>query len=532
MFRFARRAACIAARSPREFYRGAVRDEAAGSRSISSSPEFEQEDDNAQSKHLHRPGAGGFARSNFLRNRLGDKVEENYEFMDDIKKGAMGHVRVARHLGTGKKVVMKVAYKSNSMHFQALTRELEFLKVTDHPNVRRLYESFEDEDKLCLVLQLCAGGDLQDHIQRKHKFRGGFDEEELVLFMKDMLRSVAYCHSHSIVHRDLKPANFLLKWQAPLDWDLVGYVPHVQLVDFGISGVVPSSKPSKRMLVVKTGTDGYTAPEIILSRPYGFAADMFSLGATLYTMITGMLPIWLEAVQFYHFPRHPRLKSLSTDGKHFLGSLLAHDPQKRLSADEALAHAWLSASSSDEAISCHHLDEDRARYIRRFGRRSKLQRCARSSMIALSSLDSPSLVSLQADFLDADKDKDGEISGRDLAKALRLPKSIEGINLLASLDTSNTGTLSLLQWLAASSPDHMFRSPEGAKRAFETLDTDGDGLISFKDLHEALPDVFSQEEFELEMRRYDLNGDGFIDINEFCELLEEEVQDASSLAGM
>merc|ERR1712039_533378 len=132
-------------------------------------------------------------------------------------------------------------------------------------------------------------------------------------------------------------------------------------------------------------------------------------------------------------------------------------------------------------------------------------------MIATSSLCEPELEDLEDEFLEISGKDDGEISGRALKSTLRLRSSLEAADLLHGMDNSGGGTLCFSEFLVATSSAEIFNSEKGAARAFENLDSDGDGFISATDLLEVLPHVFSEEELKEEMTRYDLNGDGLID---------------------
>lgn len=498
------------------------------SRPPTKEPTFESQDNDA-SKWLTKPAPGGYARSNFIRDRLGDTIEDNYEFADNdsIVCGGMSRVKGAFHKRTGKKVAIKIVEKVHSDHLQALTRELEILKTTDHPNIVRLHEVYEDEEKLCLVLQFCSGGTLLDHIRSTHKSGRGFDEEELKDLTINMLQAISYCHSHNIVHRDIKPTNFM-------------FAPRLKLVDFGVSGVVPKREGSipisekhlqlykanapKRLLEVKTGTDGYIAPEILDNRRYGPSSDMFSLGATLFHMITGKPPMWLESLRRYHLPKSPRLQNLSAAALNFSARLLSPDPKVRPTAGEALKDPWLAKENETDF---RHLDENRISKLQRHSMRSKLQRCVRTNYVVHTTVPEEDLVGFEDEFCSMVRTSMGEISKKDLKKSLRLRSSMEASNLLEALDAAGSESLSFSEWLVSSCSEDVFNDEVAARRAFETLDSDGDGFISAKDLYVVLPGVFAEQEILEEMGQHDLNNDGHIDFHEFCELLKQETTSQS-----
>lgn len=79
------------------------------------------------------------------------------------------------------------------------------MKFCDHPNIIKLYETFEDIRNIYLVMELCAGGELFDRIINA----GHFTETQCAVLMKQILQTIHYLHENGIMHRDLKPENFL-----------------------------------------------------------------------------------------------------------------------------------------------------------------------------------------------------------------------------------------------------------------------------------------------------------------------------------
>ncbi|CAK0859138.1 unnamed protein product, partial [Prorocentrum cordatum] len=166
-----------------------------------SRPEFEHDDDVAQTTYLRRPGDGGFARRNFVGDTRGRDFHKVYKLTGKQKDGGMAAIRGALHRQTGVPVAVKLVAKSRVQDAKAMLREIEFLKVTDHPNIVRLHETFEDAENMYLVMEYCMGDTLGDRILSRHRDGTGFTEEEVVFFARELLRAVAYCHTQSIVHR-------------------------------------------------------------------------------------------------------------------------------------------------------------------------------------------------------------------------------------------------------------------------------------------------------------------------------------------
>ncbi|CAJ1450251.1 unnamed protein product, partial [Effrenium voratum] len=276
----------------------------------STSTEIEHRDDGAFKRYVPGPKTGGFARGSFIAWRRHERVRESalsvdsiqelYDFQEVVGEGGFGTVHRARHRRTGEFVAIKSIGKSKLEDEEMLQLEVEFLKLSDHPNTVRYYETLEDASDIHLVMEMCSGGSLSEYIQTAHDSYGpGVSEDELCRITVQMLQGVAYCHAHAVAHRDIKPQNLLFSCGKPGKGSAIpiacsghGDAP-LKLVDFGIAGVCRTDRPEKRLLTKCAGTLGYMAPEVFGSRPYdGRSADIFSIGAVMHHMIVGVPPSW------------------------------------------------------------------------------------------------------------------------------------------------------------------------------------------------------------------------------------------------
>lgn len=107
----------------------------------------------------------------------------------------------------------------------------------DHPNILKVYESYETEHHLFIVTELCTGGELFDRIMGQKTFKEGRAAD----IMRQILSAVVYCHEHGIVHRDLKPENVLFESKSE--------DANVKVIDFGIS-----VESGKRLLSERIGS--------------------------------------------------------------------------------------------------------------------------------------------------------------------------------------------------------------------------------------------------------------------------------------
>lgn len=155
------------------------------------------------------------------------------------------------------------------------------MRNLDHPNIVKLYDVFDIDNHLVLVMELMDGGNLSKKIQK-----GAFMEKDAFKVLHGMLEALTYMHRQEIVHRDLKPANIMFKkilgWGDEPDLDL----EEMKLIDFGLCADV-TDHSSNSLLNDKSGTVGYLAPELITNKKGNFydeKVDVFSAGMIFYEM--------------------------------------------------------------------------------------------------------------------------------------------------------------------------------------------------------------------------------------------------------
>ena len=154
-------------------------------------------------------------------------------------------------------------------------QEIEILKMSQHPNLIRMLDVFENTEHIYIVMEILDGGDLFSYLE-KRKFR--IAEQKAAKIIHSLAAGLYYLHSYGIVHRDIKPENVLMVSKSE-DTD-------VKIVDFGLSKMVGPSQLCNEPF----GTLSYVAPEVLQQKPYGKAVDVWSLGILAYLMMVGSLP--------------------------------------------------------------------------------------------------------------------------------------------------------------------------------------------------------------------------------------------------
>ncbi|XP_069874479.1 sperm motility kinase 4A-like [Dipodomys merriami] len=256
-------------------------------------------------------------------------LRAHYRVLRTIGEGSFAAVYLAKHLPTDSLVAVKTITKKKCL---SVDTELDILKSVEHPNIIRLYEVVEAEQRVNLVMEYLEGGDLADYVYKVDRLREG----EARLLFRQIVRAVNYCHDHGIIHRDLKAENILLDSQGT-----------AKLCDFGLS---MRFQPQQE-LDGWCGTMAYWPPEMITQQKYqGPKVDVWSLGILLYFMVMGDVPFddrsWLVLKQQVLAGRFQILKQFSTELRDILGYLMTLDPQKRPAVRQVLCHPWLKATQA------------------------------------------------------------------------------------------------------------------------------------------------------------------------------------------
>ncbi|KAH8584533.1 kinase domain-containing [Cryptosporidium sp. chipmunk genotype I] len=132
-------------------------------------------------------------------------IQNHYKIGEKVGEGSWGAVYVVEERCSGILRAAKKIPKQFSGEIFRFRQEMQLLSVLDHPNIAKLFESFEDYNSIYLIMELCTGGELFDRLSHV----GRFSERVTAHLIKQMLSAISYCHSKGIVHRDLKPENFL-----------------------------------------------------------------------------------------------------------------------------------------------------------------------------------------------------------------------------------------------------------------------------------------------------------------------------------
>jgi serine/threonine protein kinase len=211
----------------------------------------------------------------------------NYQIKRIIGKGGMGTVYLAVHDKINRQVAIKELHPQFSREASIRERfrnEAALLANLHHPNIVSLHDYIETTEGVYLIMEYVEGIPLDNYIQ---KISGPIPEAKAQEIFVKILDAFAYAHAQGIVHRDIKPGNIMV---LP-DGD-------IKILDFGIAKNLQSEERQLTRTGMRIGTIYYMSPEQIRALPVDARTDIYSLGITLFEMLTGRNPFPPDLSEF------------------------------------------------------------------------------------------------------------------------------------------------------------------------------------------------------------------------------------------
>jgi calcium-dependent protein kinase len=444
-------------------------------------------------------------------------MSQDYDVKDKaLGSGMNGEVKMAvsKQQPSGQKYAMK-AFKFANVAVDKkvlLESEVEVFLCMDHPHVTRLYDVYEEDGFLYLIMECMEGGELFDRVIELKTFK----EKDAAGSVNQMLLAVNYIHSHGIVHRDLKLENFL--------YDRKGS-NHLKLIDFGFSKMWD---PNVKMQA-SCGTLAYVAPEV-LQKSYTSKCDLWSLGVITFILLAGYMPFsgsdqqQTRNIMEGKFKMKPeRWDKISKEGRDFTLGLMQKNAAERLSAEQALAHTWIK----DRDHTKYEIDHGVADALREFGKATKFRRCCMEMMAW--SLSNEERAQVRDAFIAMDENKKGTITLLELKKVLQdqfhVPNE-EIQNIFQALDQNHDDEIHYSDFLAAMVGARINMHDDHLRSAFRKFDVDNSGYITKENLREVLGDTYEGETVDNLLAEADLLQDGRISYQEFVSYLTGQAMES------
>ncbi|KAJ0046612.1 hypothetical protein Pint_05706 [Pistacia integerrima] len=441
-----------------------------------------------------------------------------------------------------------LARKQASISDALLTNEILVMRkivenVSPHPNVIDLYDVYEDQSGVHLVLELCSGGELFDRIVAQERY----SEAGAAAVVRQIAEGLWALHQANIVHRDLKPENclFLSKDEdSPL-----------KIMDFGLSSVEGFTDP----VVGLFGSIDYVSPEALAQDRVTSKSDMWSLGVILYILLSGYPPFIAQSnrqkqqmIMAGDFSFYEKTwKNISSSAKQLITSLLTVDPHRRPSAQELLNHPWVIGDSARE----EQMDAEIVSRLQSFNARRKLRAAAIASVLSCTfflrtkklktllgshDLTEEEIENLRVHFkkICANGDNATLTEFEEVLKAMNMSSLVPLAPRIFDLfDNNRDGTVDMREILCGFSSLRNSRGDDALRLCFQMYDTDRSGCITKEEVASmlsALPDdclpadITEPGKLDEIFDLMDANSDGKVTFDEFKAAMQRDssLQDA------
>jgi len=262
---------------------------------------------------------------------------DKYEVKQKIGKGKFGLVKCGINKETKMPVAIKIMAKKNmdKSDLELAKVEIDILKIGQHPNIIKLYDIYENENYIYIIMEYCSGGDLLSYFEY-HEYE--LPESKVCEIIHKLSMAIYYLHSYGIVHRDLKPENILMTD--------ISDTADIRLLDFGLSKIIGNEEKCTEPY----GTLSFVAPEVLQGKPYDKSVDLWSIGIITFLLLCGYLPfddkhsereIARQTIQD-PVPYEKKIwDKYSPEAKAFVDGLLQKKPEKRYTIKEVLEHPWI-----------------------------------------------------------------------------------------------------------------------------------------------------------------------------------------------
>ncbi|KAF8473514.1 kinase-like domain-containing protein [Kalaharituber pfeilii] len=281
-----------------------------------------------------------YAIKEFSKSRLRKRSQSNI-----LRRPHMARSRLTYPLVTHRRSASQVHEdESNGKPLYLIREEIAIMKKLDHENIIKLYEVLDDPDgdSLYMVMEMCSKGVVMK--MGLGEKADPYPEEQCRLWFRDMILGIEYLHSQGIIHRDIKPDNLLLTEDDCL-----------KIVDFGVSEMF---KKGTEMFTAKSaGSPAFIPPELCKvghGDVSGEAADIWSMGATLYCLCFGCLPFNHSGVlELYNAIKNdtPEIPTNNPDLKDLILCLLDKNPKTRIKMCQLRVHPWVTRHGTDMLLS-------------------------------------------------------------------------------------------------------------------------------------------------------------------------------------
>jgi serine/threonine-protein kinase len=291
---------------------------------------------------------GVLSMSEEINQRIGD-----YQILNELGSGGMGRVYRVRNVISDRIEAMKVLLPDLVGQQELATRflrEIKLMASLNHPNIAQLRTAFTANNQLVMIMEYVEGSTLADRLEH-----GPIPVPEALNYIGEVLDALSYAHHQHVIHRDIKPANIMVTPEGA-----------VKLMDFGIARA--GDGHSLTMTGTTLGSLGYMSPEQVQGEATDARSDLYSVGVSLYEMVTGQRPFRADSdfslmtAHVRELPKPPveLQPGLPPALNEIILMSIAKDPAQRFQSAEAFANALSSVRAEASAANAAALKASEA----------------------------------------------------------------------------------------------------------------------------------------------------------------------------
>ena len=457
-------------------------------------------------------------------NEIKETPDKKYKIKKLLGIGSFGRVFLAQNINTLEYIAMKEIPKTSEdlLTDSEIMDEIEILKNLDHPNIVRIMEFYNTDDCYYIINEYCPEGELFNQVNNI------FSETQIAIMFRQIFSGLAYLHSNNVIHRDLKLENILIQEKEKskeTNEDLF----ILKIIDFGTAKIFDKNKKAKAIV----GSSYYIAPEV-LNKKYNRECDLWSAGVILYMFIVGHAPFEgkndreiMEKVKKGNFLKNERRWiNASDEVKDLINKLLIYEPEKRLTAIDALKHPWFKVSNSN--ILYNNISKEEVlkciENLLKYNINSKFEELVLAYIVHNMPRPKEAKSAIKI-FKLANKNEDGKLLRNELKETLLNFVSEEFLSnydeIFSLLDGDNNGYIDYEEFLRATLDRSFFVNENVLNIAFKFFDKENTGYISKdKIMSYFIGTKMTEELFKNIFDEIDTNKDGKIDFQEFKAMMQ------------
>ncbi|KAG0468908.1 hypothetical protein HPP92_018236 [Vanilla planifolia] len=424
------------------------------------------------------------------RSRIGEK----YVLGRELGRGEFGVTYLCIDKATREVLACKSISKRKlrtAVDVDDVRREVAIMSaLPNHPNIVRLRAAHEDANAVHLVMELCKGGELFDHIVA----RGHYSERAAAAVARTVAEVVRMCHSNGVIHRDLKPENFLYATKKENS--------SLKVIDFGLSIFF---SPGERFSEI-VGSPYYMAPEVLKELWPGETEH-------------GVARAILRGEINFHSDPWPRV---SESAKSLVKQMLHPDPKRRLTAQQVLEHPWLQNAKNASNVPLGGIVRAR---LKQFSAMNRFKKKAMRVIAERLSIEEVEIIREMFSLMDTNND--GKVTYEELKAGLQKVGSqlaeAEIKMMMEVADVDGNGTLDYGEFVAVTIHLQRLENEAHLYKAFTFFDKNNSSYIEIEELREALADdngELDDKVLNIIMGEVDTDKDGRISYEEFVAMMK------------